>query len=473
MDLINRDACDILDLLTSGEVSPIDLIDAAEARYAEVDSMVNAVPITCFERARQQAELIMEKPMAERGMLKGLPVMIKDLTNVAGVQSTMGSPIFKDAVPEQSDDVVLKLEESGGIVTGKSNTPEFGAGANTFNDLFGATVNPWNTTLSAAGSSGGAAVALATGMAWLAQGSDLGGSLRNPASFNGIVGMRPSPGCVPSTPSNNPFDTLPVDGPMARSIRDVGLMLEAMSGHVSTNPLSLGPLSLDHNHTSFMAASRKAIKPKKVAWSADLGITVVDPEVEALCRAAVQKFADEGVEVVEAHPDFSNAHKAFQVLRAHGFASSLFQLYEDHRDLLKPEVIWNIEVGLKLTGAEIAEAERMRGQIFQNAAQFMHEVDLILTPATIVPPYPVENRYVTECNGVTFETYIDWLAIAYAITLTSLPALSLPCGMTASELPCGLQMVGRLRDEAGLLSHAQWAEQVLGRMSTPITPKTD
>ena len=466
MDLFERDACDILDLLSCDEVSPITLIDATEKRMIEVNPAVNAIPTACFDRARSHAEKLMEKPLAERGILKGLPVAIKDLADVEGVRSTMGSTIFKDNIPQTSHDVVLKLEDNGGIVTGKTNTPEFGAGANTFNDLFGATVNPWNTALSAAGSSGGAAVALATGMAWLAHGSDLGGSLRNPASFNGIVGMRPSPGRVPSTPTANPYDTLPVDGPMARCVADLGLMLEAMSGHVASNPLSL-----DDTHPSFLVAGTTPIAPKKVAFSADLGITVVDDEVRALCQKAAEAFAHEGVEVIDAHPDLSHGHKAFQVLRAHGFASSLHHLYANHRDQLKPEVIWNIEVGLKLTGAEIAEAERMRGQIYTDAAAFMQDVDLILTPATIVAPYPVEERYVTHCNGVEFDTYIDWLAIAYVISLTSLPALSLPAGMTASGLPVGLQMVGRPRGEAMLLHHAQWAEQLLGRMPTPITPK--
>ena len=465
-DLIAKDACEIVDDLKSGEVSPLDLIDALEARTAEIDPIVNAIPTTCFDRARDKAKDLMARPLLERGTLAGLPVAIKDLSDVEGVRSTMGSTIFKDTIPSASADVVTMLERHGGIVTGKTNTPEFGAGANTFNDLFGATVNPWNTALSAAGSSGGSAVALATGMAWLAHGSDLGGSLRNPASFNGIVGMRPSPGRVPSTPNTDPFSNLSVDGPMARSVPDLALMLDAMSGHVPTNPISL-----EDNPGSFFKAAQKPTSLKKIAYSPDLGITVVDPEIDAVCRQAVQKLGDEGVEVIEAHPDLSEAHQVFQVLRAHSFASLLHRLYEDCRDQLKPEVIWNVEVGLKLSGAEIADAERTRGKIYANAISFMQDVDLLLTPATIVGPYPVEERFVKSCNGFEFETYIDWLAIAYAITLTSLPALSLPCGLTSSALPVGLQMIGGPRGEANLLSHAAWAEQVLGRMPTPIDPR--
>ena len=196
-----------------------------------------------------------------------------------------------------------------------------------------------------------------------------------------------------------------------------------------------------------------------------------DPAVAHLCQKAAETLAEHGVEVVEAHPDFSDAHDVFQTLRAHGFASSMDDLYHHHRDLLKPEVIWNIERGLNLTAEQLADAERKRGRIYAHAADFMAEYDLLLTPATIVPPYPVEERYVRHCNGVDFDTYIDWLAIAYAITLTSLPALSLPCGMTDQDLPVGLQVVGKPRGEAKLLSHARWIETILGRMATPMTPK--
>ena len=466
-ELIQKDATEILDSLKKGEVSPLELIDALEARTAEVNPIVNAIPTTSFDRARDHAKTLMAKPAAERGILAGLPVAIKDLSDVEGVRSTMGSTIFKDVIPDRSADVVTLLESNGGLVTGKTNTPEFGAGANTFNDLFGATVNPWNTSLSAAGSSGGSAVALATGMAWLAHGSDLGGSLRNPASFNGIVGMRPSPGRVPATPAANPFGNLSVEGPMARNVADLGLMLDAMSGHVPADPISL-----EQSPRSFLDAAQHPTAPRRVAYSPDLGITVVDPEIDQTCRQALDKLSAAGVEVVDAHPDLNEAHEVFQILRAHGFASALHNLYEHHRDQLKPEVIWNVEVGLKLSGAEIADAERKRGQIYQRMNSFMQDVDLLLTPATIVGPYPVEERYVTSCNGVEFETYIDWLAIAYAITLTSCPALSLPCGMTSTSLPVGLQMVGAPRGEAQLLSHAAWAEAVIGRMLTPIMPLT-
>ncbi len=464
--LIQKDAVEIRDLLIGGDITPLDLIDALESRTHDIDPKVNAVPTCCFDRARAHAKALIAKPIEDRGMLAGLPVLIKDLSNVSGVRSTQGSPIFADFIPDQSDYVVQDLEAAGGIVTGKSNTPEFGAGANTFNEVFGKTLNPWDTSKSAAGSSGGAAVALATGMAWLAHGSDLGGSLRNPASFNGIVGMRPSPGRVASGPMANPFDTLSVDGPMARNVADLALMLDAMAGHTPYHPISL-----ETPETSYLSAASQQDKPLKVAFSLDLGITPVDPAVSDACRKAAEKLAANGVEVIETHPDFSMAHDSFQTLRAHGFASGLNDLYENNRDQLKPEVVWNIERGLNLSAGDIAKAERQRGEIYQNAAAFMADVDLLMTPATIVPPYPVDDRYVSQCNGVEFETYIDWLAIAYAITLTSLPAISVPCGMTDQGLPVGMQLVGKPRGEAQLLSHAHWVETALGRMATPITPQ--
>ena len=471
--LYRLSAREVVARLRCEEITPLDAIDAAESRWQAVEAQVNAIPTTCFDRARRYAETLMKKPVAERGILAGLPIVIKDLADVAGVRSTQGSPIFAEYVPQDSGYIVTTLEAAGGIVTGKTNTPEFGAGANTFNPVFGATRNPWQTALSAAGSSGGSAVALATGEAWLAHGSDLGGSLRNPASFNGIVGMRPSPGRVASGAQVNLFDTLGVDGPMARDVGDVALMLDAMAVTDRRVPLTLETPSQSFASGAFLEAAASPVMPKRVAFSLDLGITPVDGRIESCCRAAIERLADAGVDVIESHPDFSEAHEAFQILRAHGFASGLHDLYETKRDLLKPEVIWNIEKGLALSGGEIARAERMRSSIFSRMAAFMEDVDLLMTPATIVAAYPVEERYVAACNGVEFETYIDWLAIAYAITLTGLPALSVPCGLTADGLPVGLQFVGKTRGEAMLLSHAAWAEAVLGRLPVPIDPNPD
>lgn len=465
--LISESACAVVDKLKAGDVTPLELLDVLEQRIAEVDGKVNALPTLCFDRARAHAKTLMQKPVGERGLLAGLPVPIKDLTAVEGVLTTQGSPIFKDNIPAKSDLLVEHLEQNGAVIYAKSNTPEFGAGANTFNEVFGRTLNPWDTSRSAAGSSGGAAAALASGTAWLAHGSDMGGSLRNPASFCGIVGLRPSIGRVAHTPKFGVNRTLGVQGPMARNVEDLALLLDAMSGEHAADPLSLPALP-----TSFLSAARSGHKPKRIAYSPDLGITPVDPEVRAVTRKAAERFAELGAIVEEAHPDFREAHECFHVLRAFDFAISKAALLRTKRDLLKPEVIWNIEEGLKLTVEKLERAEAQRVAMTTRALEFFETYDLLLAPATIVPPFPIENRYVAECDGKKFDNYVEWLGIVYAITLACCPALSLPCGFTASGLPVGLQMVAKPRAEAQLIAGAKLLEDILGlRGTTPIDPR--
>jgi amidase len=466
--LLRETACAVVDQLKSGEVTPLDLLDVLEKRIAEVDGKVNALPTLCFDRARDHAKALMKKPVGERGLLAGLPIPIKDLTNVAGVLTTQGSPIYRDNIPARSDIVVEHLEANGGVIYAKSNTPEFGAGANTFNEVFGATRNPWDTSRSAAGSSGGAAVALATGTAWLAHGSDMGGSLRNPASFCGVVGLRPSIGRVARTAAFKIDRNLTVQGPMARNVDDLALLLDAMSGEHPADPLSLPLLP-----NSFLSAARSGKKPKRIAYSPDLGITPVDPEVAAITRKAAERFAELGCIVEQAHPDLREAHECFHVLRAFDFAISKAELLRTRRDQLKPEVIWNIEEGLKLTVEQLARAEAQRVAMTARTLAFFETYDLLLAPATIVAPFPVENRYVAECDGRKFDNYVQWLGIVYAITLACCPALSLPCGFTASGLPVGLQMVAPPRGEAQLLAGARVLEDILGvRGTTPIDPRS-
>jgi amidase len=467
--LVHATACAIIEKLNAGEVTPLDLLDVLEQRIAEVDGKVNALPTLCFDRARDRAKILMKKPAGERGLLAGMPIPIKDLTNVEGVLTTQGSPIYKDNVPARSDLLVEQLEHHGGLIYAKSNTPEFGAGANTFNEVFGATLNPWDLSRSAAGSSGGAAVALATGMAWLAHGTDMGGSLRNPASFCGVVGMRPSIGRVPHSPVAKIDRNLGVHGPMARNVEDLALLLDAMSGEHPADPLSLPLLP-----TSFLSAARSGNKPKRIAYSPDLSITPVDPEVAAITRKAASRFAEAGVIVEEAHPDLREAHECFHVLRAFDFAISKAALLRSKRDRLKPEVIWNIEEGLKLTVEQLERAEAQRVAMSARTLEFFRTYDLLLTPATIVAPFPIEDRYVAECAGKKFDTYVEWLGIVYAITLVCCPAMSLPCGFTASGLPVGLQVVAPPRGEAQLLAGAKVLEDILGlRGTTPIDPRSN
>ena len=466
-ELIRLTANEIISLLRSEEITPLDCLDALETRIAQVDKAVNALPTLCFERARDHAKALMKKSVAERGRLAGLPIPIKDLNDVAGVRSTQGSPIFAHHIPKKSDILVENLEDQGGIVYAMSNTPEFGAGANTFNEVFGRTLNPWNLSRSAAGSSGGAAAALATGTAWVAHGSDMGGSLRNPASFCGVTGLRPSPGRVAASVYGKIDGTLGVEGPMARNVEDLALLFDAMVG---ANPAD--PLSLPREDVSYLAAARSGWKPKRVAFSRDLGITPVDPEVAEIVERAALKLADAGVIVEEAHPDLTEAHECFQVLRALAYASGFKTLYENHRDKLKSDVIWNVEKGLKLTGGEIARAEMQRGVMFARMREFFTRYELILCPSTIVAPFPVEQRYVAECDGQKFSNYVEWLAIVYAFTNVASPAISIPAGFTREHLPVGIQIAAPCRGEDRLLAAAKLLEDLLGLgVITPIDPR--
>ena len=467
-ELIGITAVEATRRLRNREVAPIELVDAALARTADVEGAVNALPTLCAERARDHARRLERHPPQDGpGWLGGLPIAVKDLMPVAGVRTTFGSPIYADHVPERSDLLVEILEARGAIVVGKSNTPEFGAGANTFNPVFGKTRNPWDTRRSCAGSSGGSAVALATGEAWLATGSDLGGSLRTPASFCSVVGLRPGPGRVPSAPRELPFDKLSVDGPMARTVPDLALMLDAMAGQHAADPLSY-PAPVD----SYAAAAERRTAPRRIAFSPDLGISPVDPEVRAVTAAAALRFAELGAEIEEDCPDFSEAPETFQVLRAIGFVAGLAPHYRHRRELLKEDIVWNIERGLALAPERIGEAERARGRIFRNAAEFFTRYDLLVCPTACTPPFDIDRRYVTEVDGHKFENYVDWLRLVSAITLTSCPALSLPCGFTADGLPIGLQLVAPPRGEASLISAAAALEEALGLSRlTPIAPR--
>ncbi|MBP5858299.1 amidase [Marivibrio halodurans] len=461
-DPIHWTACQAVDALADGEISPHELIAAAFARIEAVDDAVNALPTRCRDRAEAAAE-----EAAAHGPLHGLPVAVKDLNEVAGVRCTFGSPIYRDYVPETSDIMVEVLEGRGALTIAKSNTPEFGAGANTFNEVLGVTRNPWNTDLTCGGSSGGSAVALATGQCWLATGSDLGGSLRTPAGYCQIVGMRPSPGTVPRSDTALPFGTLAVEGPMARNVEDVGLMLDAMAGQHPGDPISRPP-----NVPSFRDAAHNGRAPRRVGFSEDLGILPVDPRIRAATAAGVRYFEDLGATVEEAAPDFTGAAETFQTLRAAGYVAGHRRHLAEHRDLLKPDVIWNIEKGMALTADDIAAAEIERAALYRRFLAFFETYDLFCCPVSIVPPFPVEQRYVAECDGHRFDNYVDWLAMCSAITLTGLPAISVPCGRTEEGLPVGLQLVGPPHGEALLLGMAKRFEEATGLAATvPIDPR--
>ena len=464
-DLIRLSARDVVAGLATGDLSPHDALDAAEARVEAVDHLVNALPTRCFKRARAHADRLLAILPAERGLLAGLPVPIKDLTPVAGVRTTYGSRLRENFVPDWSDVLVETLEANGAVVYAKSNTPEFGAGGNTFNDVFGITRNPHDLRLTAGGSSGGAAAALATGMAWLAHGSDLAGSLRTPASFCGVTSLRPSPGRVANGPTVVPFLVHSQQGPMARDIGDLALLADAMVGESSLAGLGKPP-----PQQSFRSAAAVSSQPGRVAFSVDLGVTETAAEVAEVCSRAMDALERDGVDVVADHPDLSDAEAAFDVPRALTFAALLGAELPQARDVLKPELVWNIERGLAVDGDAVRGALAAQARVFQLAAEFMSHYDLLICPAASVVPFPVEERYVGYHEGLPPSEYYRWLSIAAAVTATTLPVITIPCGRTESGLPVGLQLIGRPHGELKLFSLASHIEQVLGIGQSVVDP---
>lgn len=446
----------IVELLRSEQITPMDLLDTLHWQVERVEPHINALPTLCWERAYAHARSLMARPVAERGALCGLPLPIKDLTEVAGVRTTFGSRLYRDHIPRESDVLVKRLEAQGAIVYAKSNTPEFGAGGHTCNEVHGLTRNPWNLGCSAGGSSGGAAAALAAHTAWLAHGSDLAGSLRTPAAFCGVVGFRPTPGRIGSGPANLLFDTLAVEGPMARNVTDVALLLDAMCG-ASVHE----PLSFDSHGLRFLTAALAPQPPLRIAYSPNLGMTRVDPAISAAMQRAIARLEAQGYVIEQIELDLSASRAAFYALRGVAYAANFRMTLAEERQLLGPNVIWNTEYGLRLQASQIEDAQRVRSELFRKALAVFEHHDLLICPATIVPPFPNEEPYVRQVDGQSFDTYIDWLAITYALTMLSLPVLALPCGMS-NGLPVGMQLVGKPRGEAALLSMGRAIELALG-----------
>ncbi len=450
-ELIAKSATEIIALLRSGDIAVEDTLDALETRIVAVDGDINALPTLCFDRAREQAG----RRNYSDSLLAGIPVAIKDLIDVAGVRTTYGAKSSENHVPDESDLMVGNIEHQGGIVYAKSNTPEYGSGGNTFNDVFGATRNPYDLSCSAAGSSGGAAAALASGSAWLAQGSDLGGSLRTPASFCGVTSLRPSPGLIQSSPGQQPFDVYSQNGPMAREVTDLALFADAMAGCSS-----LSGLGKPHHPGRFQQAVTQPYQPRRIAFSTDLGVTETSSEVASICSAAVARLEHVNTVIEQDHPDLSLSQRAFDVSRALDYALSYGPDLESIRSSIKPENVWNIEFGLGMTRDDVLEMMAAQGQVFHNASGFMQDYDLLICPAAIVAPYPVEERYPGYANGLAYSEYYRWLAIAYAITVTTLPVITIPCGKTDSGLPVGLQLIGKAHGERDLFACARYLEQV-------------
>ncbi len=429
------------------------------AQIERVNPRVNAVITLLAEQAMDQATSADEALVhgKEMGLLHGLPVAHKDLHLTKGIRTTFGSPIFQDFVPDQDALIVERLKKAGAITIGKTNTPEFGAGSQTYNEVFGETPNPYDTTKTCGGSSGGAAVALACGMLPIADGSDLGGSLRNPANFCNVVGFRSSPGRVPIWPDLVGWFPLMIHGPMARTVQDTALMLSTIAG-----PDPRAPIAIAEPGSLFRRSLARDFKGVRVAWSRDLGGLPVDPRVTAVIDGQRQVFESLGCVTEEGEPDFSDADEAFRVWRAWRFELAFAELLQTHREQMKDTVIWNIEEGIKVSGPQIGQAERKRTELYHRVREFMDTYEFLILPVNQVPPFDIQQRYVTEINGIKMDTYLDWMKSCYYITVTGLPAISVPCGFTAEGLPVGVQIVGRHQDDWGVLQLAWAFEQATG-----------
>jgi amidase len=469
-ELCALDAHKVVKMLKDKEIKPSELLDAAFQRIAEVEPKVNALPTLCQERARDDLNNL-EKRAKEAdalpGWLAGLPITIKDLAAVSGVRSTWGTPALKDNIPEASDPIVERLEARGGVVIGKSNTPEMGAGGNTFNDVFGMTRNPWDVSKNAGGSSGGAAVSLATGEAWLAHGSDLAGSLRTPAAYCGVVGLRPTPGRAGGGPADLAFSTEGVQGPMARNIMDTALFLDAMSGFDPSMPLSI-----DAPHKSFQQAVTKAQQNVRIAWSPDLnGFAPVEKSMVNNLQSALAIVESAGATVIEACPELPRLYDSYITLRAMFWAALPGRLPEEVQAGFKRTLRENIDLGRNLTTDQIYDAQRHRSTIFTNMHEFLQDFDVLAFPVVGLDPGPVEKEYPSSVDGHPVSDYVDWLRFSFLSTTSSLPSLSMPVGFNDDGMPVGLQLIGPPRGEAKLLSVARAIEVAVEFAGGPIDPR--
>ena len=448
-------AREIRDKIRNRDLSAVEVMEAHLAQIEKVNPTVNAIVTLHPDRALDGAKAA-DAAISNGeslGPLHGLPTAVKDLTLTKGMRTTFGSPIYKDNVPDRDAIIVERIKKAGAIIIGKTNTPEFGAGSNTFNPIFGATLNPYDTSKTCGGSSGGAGVSLACRMLPIADGTDLGGSLRNPANFNNVVGLRPSPGRAPGV-SPLGWSTLAVPGPMARTVGDLALHLSAIAG-----PDNRSPISIEQPGAGFAAPLERDFGGVRIAYMPDLDGLPVDPRVALKIKDCVGVLESLGCVVDEAAPDFSNADEVFKTLRAWGTASVRSELLEQHRDLIKGTIISEIETGLKLKASDVGRAEKMRTSYFNGVNSFMNTYEFMVMPVNQVPPFDATTEYPTEINGVQMESYIDWMKSCYYISSLGHPAASVPCGFTPEGLPVGLQIVGRHHDDFGVLQLANAFEK--------------
>ena len=470
-DLCAADAVTLAGMLRRRDVSAREVTAAHIQRIEDVDGAVNAVVTRTFDAALDQAARA-DQALARGagpGPLHGLPVAHKDLHDTAGVRTTYGSVLFADHVPDRDALVVQRMARAGAISLGKTNTPEFGAGSHTVNPVFGATRNPYDLSRSAGGSSGGAAAALAARMISLADGSDLGGSLRNPASFCNVTGLRPSPGRVPSWPVTDVADVLGVEGPMGRTVADVALLLSVLSGPDPRVPLALDAPAPRVQPAQIASLLARDLRGVRVAWSADLGLPV-EPAVRDVLAPARHVLAGLGCEVTDAAPDLSGADEVFRTRRAFRFATTFGPLLRRHPGQLGPNVTWNTERGLELTVADLSRATVLHATLAGRVSAFFEAAEVLACPVTQVVPFDVTLDWVHDIGGEPQQTYLDWMASAYLISVTGLPAISVPAGFTPDGLPVGLQLIGRRRADWPLLQVAQAFETATryGQVIPPV-----
>ncbi|MFZ1814391.1 MAG: amidase [Rhizobiaceae bacterium] len=468
-ELCSLPARDAVELLRKKEVSPAEMLDAAFERIAQVEPAVNAVVATCEDRARNAIKRLAEDERVnggEAGWLAGLPIAIKDLTMVSGVRTTFGNVALKDFVPDVNDPLVEMMERRGAVVVGKTNTPEFGAGGNTFNDVYGYTRNPWDIRKNAGGSSGGAAVSLATGEVWLSQGSDLAGSARTPAGYCGIVGLRPSPGRCGGGPAATAFSTEGISGPMARDVRDIALFLDNMAGFIPEMPITL-----EAPQTPFQKAVERADGKVRIAFSEDQGgFAPVDREIRAVLRSAMEKVAGSGGVVEDDCPELPGLYDTYVTLRGIHYGSVNAYLPEEVQSHFKQTLKQNTDFGSVMTSRQIFDALRQRTVLYQAMRVFLKNYDALAIPVAGIEPGLVEEEYPLIVDGEPVQDYVDWLRFSFLSTTTGLPAIVVPVGFTNSGMPVGLQLIGQPRGEARLLSTASAVEAAVGFPATPIDP---
>jgi amidase len=455
MDICFTPARQLARLIASRKISACEVMQAFIAQIQRVNPKANAIVTFLPEQALQAAKSFDKKK--PHGPLGGLPIAIKDVIATKGVRTTWGSLVYKDHVPSEDHLLAERLKAAGAILIGKTNTPEFGAGSQTFNAVFGATRNPYDLEKTCGGSSGGAAVAVACGMVPFADGGDFAASLRNPGSFCNVIGFRPSTGRVPAYPHPYPWSNLSELGPMARTVSDAAFLLSVMAG-----PDPRAPTSITEPGSLFNKPLKRDFRKVRVAWSRDLGGLPVDPRVTQVLEPQKKVFKDLGCLIEDAEPDFSGATEAFESLRGLVYQHRIGGLIKDHRDKLKDTILWNYEQGTKLNAADIAKAEALRTALFHRMRKFLERYEFFICPTNQLPPFSVEEPYPTEIAGVKMGNYLDWMKSCYYITITTHPAISVPAGFTAEGLPVGIQIVGRYRDDFGVLQLAHAFEQATG-----------